>query len=144
MPFIEKKCFQSWSDLRLHFTQKCVTSNFPLLPQRPFYSRVLQSLPTESLKGFLRSNMTLLLLFFVRCTDRVDDPFASVCFFWKIILFWVVSLFLCLSAICFLCCVVHDFCLHIIPCACPNWRTSSFLDYCLQSVIFISLLSLEL
>lgn len=47
-------------------------------------------------------------------------------FFKKIILIWVVLLFLCLPPICFLCCVVDGFCLHIIPCACPNWRTSEF------------------
>lgn len=120
LSFIDKKCyFQSWSGLRLHFTQKCVASNFPLLPQRPFYSRFfyssfLQSSPTGSLEVFLRSNMTLLLLFFVRGTDRIDDPFASVLLF--LFLFWVVLLFLCLPAICFLLLwsfllTHHNFCL---------------------------------
>lgn len=94
MPFIDKKCyFQSWCDLRLHFIQKCVVSNFTLLPQRPFCSSVLQSLLIENLDIFLRSNMTLLLWLFVRCTDRIDDPFASFCFVFGFFLSFILSCF---------------------------------------------------
>lgn len=122
LSFIDKKCyFQSWSDLRLHFTQKCVASNFPLLPQRPFYSSFfyssfLQSSPTGSLEVFLRSNMTLLLLFFVRGTDRIDDPFASVCFFY--FYFGLSCCFCVCQPFVFFCC--DHFCLHIITFACPS------------------------
>lgn len=138
LPFVDKKSyFQSWSDFRLHFTQKCVASNFPLLPQRPFYSSLLQFSPIESLEVFLRSHMTFLLLFFVRCTDRWSLC-ISLLFNFKF--YFGLSCCFCVCQPFAFCCCDH-FCLHIVTCACSCWRTSSFLDYCLQSVIFISLLS---
>lgn len=144
MSFINIKCyFQSWSDLRLHFTQKCGASNFPLLPRWPFCSSVWQYSPTESVEVFLRSNMPLLLLFIVKCTDRIDDPFASVCFLKTKKVYFGLFCWFCGCQPFVFCCCGH-FCLHITTCACPNWRTCSFLDYYLQSVIFIFLLSLEL
>lgn len=144
LPFIDKKFyFQSWSDLRLHFIQKCVASNFTLLSQRPFCSSVLQSLPIESLDVLLKSNMILLLLLFVRCTDRTDDQFAFVLllllFFFKF--YFELSCWFCVCHP-FAFCYFDNFCLHILTCACPNWRTLSFwITICNQE--FLSLCSLQ-